>query len=99
MGELMGLFLSMLMLIFAVGTFLAGVFTAYFGTGRSRAVGALLVLIGIIVGYLYIDFTWLHYIGAFFTSRMFSVGIISIVGGLVGALISLGIFLAAIMKA
>ena len=87
------------MLIFAVGTFLAGVFTAYFGTGRSRAVGALLVLNGIIVRYLYVDFTWLHYIGAFFTSRMFSVGIISIVGGLVGALISLGIFLAAIMKA
>lgn len=99
MGLLLGLFLSMLMLILAIGTFIAGVFTAYFGTGRSRAVGAILALIGIIVGYLYIDFTWLHYLGSYFVPSMFSTGIISIVGGLVGALISLGIFLAAIMKA
>ncbi len=99
MGGLTGLFLNMLMLLFAIGTFVAGVFTAYFGAGRSRAIGALLIVIGIIVGYLYVDFTWLHYVGAFFTPGIFSSGIVSVLGGLVGALIALGIFLAAIMKA
>ena len=48
-------FLSMLMLVFAIASIIAGIFTAYFGSGKSRAVGAILVIIGLIV---FIIFLW-----------------------------------------
>ena len=49
-------FLSMLMLVFAVASIIAGVFTAYFGSGKSRAVGAILIVIGLVVGVLFLWF-------------------------------------------
>ena len=94
------LFLSMLLLIFAIGTILAGLFTIYFGTGKSRAIGSILFIIGIIVAIIFYNYT---------TGDIWSVnawkwdtikaGIASIIGGLIGGLIALGVFLAGIMKA
>jgi hypothetical protein len=37
------------MLVFALASIVAGIFTAYFGSGKSRAVGAILIIIGLIV--------------------------------------------------
>ena len=42
------LFVSMLMLVFAIGAIIAGLFTAYFGSGKSRAIGGVLLIIGLI---------------------------------------------------
>jgi len=42
-------FLSMMTLVFAFASIIAGIFTAYFGSGKSRAVGGILVVIGILV--------------------------------------------------
>ena len=97
--DLWGMFLSMLMLVFSIATFIAGIFTAYFGSGKSRAIGGILIIIGLIVGYLFVDFTWLYYIGSYFVPSLVYGGIAAIIGGLIGGLIALGIFLAAIMKA
>lgn len=97
--DLWGMFFSMLMLVFAIATFLAGIFTAYFGSGKSRAIGGVLIILGLIVGYLFADFTWLHYLGSYFSSSIVYGGVAAIVGGIIGGLIALGIFLAAIMKA
>jgi hypothetical protein len=35
-------FVTILLLLFALFLFLAGIFTAYFGSGKSRAIGVLL---------------------------------------------------------
>jgi len=94
--------LSMLMLVFAVASIIAGIFTAYFGSGKSRAVGAILIVIGLVVGVL---FLWFAGILSFMGTAPFSFGgvvfngVLAVIGAIIGALIALGIFLLAIMKA
>ena len=98
-------FLGMLLLVFAIASVIAGIFTAYFGSGRSKAIGIVLILIGLIVG---IIFLW----GAGLLSAVLGVppaiidlantvtnGVASVIGAIIGALLALGIFLVAIMKA
>lgn len=102
MGMLLESFLSMLMLVFAIASIIAGFFTAYFGSGKSRAVGAILIIIGLIVFVLFLWFAGiLTFMGAAPMSFVGVVtgGIVAVVGAIVGALIALGIFLLAIMKA
>ena len=97
-------FMSMLMLVFAVASIVAGIFTAYFGSGKSRAVGAILIIIGLIV---FVLFLWgaglltsfmgappeiMNFVG------VIANGIVAVIGAVIGALIALGIFLLAIMK-
>jgi len=97
-------FLSMLMLVFAVASIIAGIFTAYFGSGKSRAVGAILIIIGLIVFFL---FSWFAGLLSFMGPAPMSWagkgvilnGVVAVIGAVVGALIALGIFLLAIMKA
>jgi len=95
-------FLSMLMLVFAVASIIAGIFTAYFGSGKSRAVGAILIIIGLIVGVL---FLWFAGVLSFMGAAPYSFagyvvnGVVAVIGAIIGALIALGIFLLAIMKA
>lgn len=96
-------FLSMLTLVFAVASIIAGGFTAYFGSGKSRLVGGILIVIGIIAALI---FAWgAGLIGSVSEGSLLNFkgtilqGIVAIVGALVGAGIALGIFLLAIMKA
>jgi len=98
-------FLGMLMLVFAISSIIAGIFTAYFGSGKSRAVGGILMVIGLVIGIL---FLWGAGILASFMGTPTGVmniigsvtnGIVAVIGAIVGALIALGIFLLAIMKA
>ena len=104
MVNMISQFLSMLTLVFAIASIVAGIFTAYFGSGKSRAVGAILIIIGLFVGVI---FLWganlLSFMGAPVELLNFSGtivnGIIAVIGAVVGALIALGIFLLAIMKA
>ena len=104
MAGLVAYFLSMLTLVFAIASIIAGIFTAYFGSGKSRAVGAVLVIIGLLV---FIIFLWGAELLSFmpaaptilnFTGTILN-GIVAVIGAVVGALIALGIFLLAIMKA
>lgn len=96
-------FLSMLLLVFAVASIIAGIFTAYFGSGKSRIVGVILILIGLIVGIIFLWGAGLltSIIGPPPMSFVGSVtnGVVAVIGAVVGALIALGIFLLAIMKA
>jgi hypothetical protein len=98
-------FLSMMTLVFAIASIIAGIFTAYFGSGKSRIVGAILIIIGLLVGVI---FLWganvLSFMGTppieilQFTGTVIN-GVVAVIGAIVGALIALGIFLLAIMKA
>ncbi|DAC72763.1 MAG TPA: hypothetical protein DSN98_03400 [Thermoplasmata archaeon] len=104
MEGLVQYFLSMMTLVFAIASVIAGIFTAYFGSGKSRAVGAILIIIGLLVGVI---FLWganlIGFLGTPMDILNFSGtivnGIIAVIGAVVGALIALGIFLLAIMKA
>jgi len=95
--------LSMFMLVFSVASVLAGIFTAYFGSGKSRAVGSILIIIGLVVGLLFLWFVGvLPFLGdpAFIDLAGTTLyGISSVVGAILGAIIALGLFLLAIMKA
>ena len=94
------LFVSMLLLVFAIGMLIAGIFTAYFGSGKSRAIGGVLFIIGIIIAIVFYNYS---------TGDLWGVeewgwetvknGISAVIGAIIGALIALGVFLAGIMKA
>jgi hypothetical protein len=95
-------FIGMLMLVFSLASIIAGIFTAYFGSGKSRAVGGILIIIGLIVGFIFLWGTGLFFgnpSGILDISGTVLNGILAVLGAIIGALIALGIFLLAIMKA
>jgi len=94
-------FLTILLLVFGLFLILAGIFTAYFGSGKSRTIGVVLLVAGIVVGiatgYLY------HASNVGSSSGTYLLGLIEesllvIVAAAIGALAAVGIFLVAIMK-
>ena len=103
MDHLVQYFLGMMTLVFAVASVIAGIFTAYFGSGKSRAVGAILIIIGLIVGVIFlwgVSIIPLGTVPEFLNFGSYAInGLVAVIGAVVGALIALGIFLLAIMKA
>lgn len=104
--DLVNQFLSMMTLVFAIASIIAGIFTAYFGSGKSRAVGGILIVIGLLVFIIFLyGANLLTSIikgspeGILNFQNTIVQGVVAIVGALVGAGIALGIFLLAIMKA
>ena len=95
-------FLSMLALGFAIASAIAGLFTAYFGSGKSKAVGAILMILGLFVFILFLWGAGVLKLGAVpdlmdFAGVVIN-GIVAVAGALLGALIALGIFLLTILK-
>jgi hypothetical protein len=93
-------FVAVLLLVFGLFLILAGVFTAYFGSGKSRTIGVALLVTGLVVGLL---------VGYFYHTGTFGGGsgnlgsliwesFLVIVAAVIGALVAIGIFLVAIMK-
>lgn len=91
-------FMSVLVLTFGLFMVLAGAFTAYFGSGKSRIIGVVLLVVGIVVGLVWIA------IAAFGTTVDVKVAdvvwdaFLNIIAAVIGALIAIGVFLVAIMK-
>ena len=91
-------FLTVLLLTFSLFMLLAGVFTAYFGSGKSRIIGVVLLVVGLIVGLV-----WGYLAGftdqiAVDLSDVIWSAFVNILAALIGALIAVGVFLLAIMK-
>ncbi|HEX7392372.1 MAG TPA: hypothetical protein VF374_05400 [Thermoplasmata archaeon] len=92
-------FLTVLILVFALFMLLAGIFTAYFGSGKSRMIGVALLVIGLVVGILWV-------VMALDSVAVIDVDLSGVVwdaflyilSGLLGALAAIGVFLVAIMK-
>lgn len=88
-------FATVLLLIFGLFLILAGLFTAYFGSGKSRTIGVVLLVVGIVVGLA---------IGFWYSSSVHGLGrlvweaFLVILAGAIGALAAVAIFLVAIMK-
>jgi len=93
-------FVAVLLLVFALFLILAGIFTAYLGSGKSRTIGVALLVVGLVVGIL---IAYLFHMGDFGAKTGQLGGLIwqsflVIVAAVIGALIAVGIFLVAIMK-
>lgn len=94
-------FLTVAILAFALVMLLAGIFTAYFGTGKSRTVGFILLIVGLVVGLLWIylagmsDIEALNVVG--FKSVVFQ-AILDFLAIMIGAIVAVAIFLVAVMK-
>lgn len=92
-------FLTILLMVFALVMVLAGIFTAYFGSGKSRTIGIVLLVIGLVVGILW---TYLAGMTDMIHIQLGSViwnAFLYILAALIGILAAVGIFLLAIMKA
>jgi len=93
-------FLTILLLVFALFLILAGIFTAYFGSGKSRTIGVLLLVGGLVVGVLV---GWLYHAGTLGGANgqlgaLIFEAFLVMVAAVIGALVAIGIFLVAIMK-
>ena len=94
-------FLTVVVFVFALVMLLAGVFTAYFGSGKSRVVGVALLAVGLIVGLV-----WAYLVGYSDIARFADVAAwdavyeaaVNIIAAAIGALVAVGIFLVAVMK-
>ena len=90
-------FVTVLLLTFALFLVITGAFTAYFGSGKSRKIGAGLLVGGLVVGIL-----WGYYAGpmagdvSLGTIVLQSIGVI--LAAVIGAAAAIGLFLLAIMK-
>ena len=90
-------FLGVMLLIFGLAMIVLGGLTAYFGSGKSRKVGIVLAIIGIIVGLGWAIFRWNVHPGEIM-GEVIIPGLFYIGAAIIGALIALGVFIAAIMK-
>jgi hypothetical protein len=94
-------FLEILLLVFSLFMILAGLFTAYFGSGKSRTIGVGLLVAGLVIG---IVSGYLYHLGTLSpgTSHDLSLlvwqSFLVIIAAVIGALVAVGIFLVAIMK-
>lgn len=93
-------FVTVLLLVFGLFLLIAGAFTAYFGSGKSRKIGAgLLVgglLIGLIWGFLVSRFGPLDDLVALGDLIIQTIGVL--LAAVIGAAAAVGLFLVAIMK-
>lgn len=92
-------FLTVLILVFGLFMLLAGIFTAYFGSGKSRMIGVALLVIGLVVGILWavmaldsVDMIDVDLSDVIWNAFLY------ILAGVLGALAAIGVFLVAIMK-
>lgn len=101
MAELLEVFGAILIFAFGLFTLLAGLFTAYFGAGKSRAIGFTLTVLGILGLVAFGSLTWdvVSLIQPIFAPADVVVGLVGVLGAAVGAVIALIVFLVSIMKA
>ena len=96
-------FATIFMLTFALFMVIAGVFTTYFGSGKSRKIGAGLMVGGLILGVLWIIIsTWfmgepMLPLGQEFKDLIWQ-SLSVVAAAALGALAAIGIFLLSIMK-
>ena len=94
-------FLTIVVFVFALAMVVAGVFTAYFGSGKSRTVGLVLLLVGLVVGIVWAYLVGWSDIALFSDVAAWDVvyaAALNLIAALIGAAAAVGIFLVAVMK-
>lgn len=85
---------------FATFTLLLGALAAYFGAGKSRVIGVILMVTAILAGFVFAMFTWEFVPGVhvIWEAQVVLQAIVAVLAATVGGIASLVVFLAAIMK-
>jgi len=94
-------FVTILILSFALFLLITGAFTAYFGSGKSRKIGVGLLIGGIIIGIIWVLIRYMGYIGpegGGWMSTIIIQSIVTVLAVAIGAGLAIGLFLLAIMK-
>ena len=99
-------FATIFMLTFALFLVVVGVFTTYFGSGKSRKIGAGLMIGGLGLGIMWVlmtttlmlDDPMISLGDGMWLTRLITQSIMIIVAASLGALAAIGIFLLSIMK-
>ncbi len=90
------LFLDIILFLLALTFIVLGALTAYFGSGKSRAAGIGLLVIGIVIPVALYFLLWKS--ADYFMDKVFMPGLMYIGGGLIGVVIGFLVFLGIIMK-
>ena len=99
-----GEFLTILIFSFALFLLITGAFTAYFGSGKSRKIGAGLLVGGLVIGFLWALLEWQYKsaLGDFLAvddlGNLIVGSILVLIAALIGAGLAIGLFLLTIMK-
>jgi hypothetical protein len=103
--DLINIFLFVLIMSFGIFSLLAGIFTSYFGAGKSRAIGGFLLVIGIVIILIWVYFGVMQdypddtILGIVHWEAAKTLeAFLTVLGAIIGALIAIGVFLLAIMK-
>jgi hypothetical protein len=100
MADMWWIFLTIFLLVLGLGLLIAGIFTVYFGSGKSRGIGAGLLVGGIVV---WIIVALCYHQDILVPEQLWLWAIIKdalvyLISGILGALAAIGLFLLAIMK-
>ncbi len=90
-------FLTVLLMTLGLFLVLAGVFTAYFGSGKSRTIGVVLLIVGLLVAIIWVLLDNQGIIHVNIADTIWT-AFVNILAAIIGALIAIGAFLLAIMK-
>ena len=99
--DVMWTFILIFLMIFGLGLLVAGIFTVYFGSGKSRGIGAGLLVGGIVLALLVF---LMDYMNILMPSNMYIwkdiifPGLVFLGAAIIGGLAAVGMFLLAIMK-
>jgi hypothetical protein len=94
-------FVSLIVVAFGIVMLLAGVLAAAFGTGKARAYGGVMAVVGIALVGLWIWLCGYSDIEILRNVNLWDVfidGVINLLGILIGALVAVGIFLVVVLK-
>ena len=94
-------FLTLVVFAFALVMLVAGIFSAYFGSGKSRGARAAMAIIGLVLGIVWAYLVADSGISPFTEVNAWAVvynAIIDLIGIVIGALIAVGIFLVVVLK-
>ncbi len=101
MDDALYIFLLVFMMIFGLGLLIAGIFTVYFGSGKSRGIGAGLLVGGIVLALLVFLMDYMNMVipaDMFLWESVIFPGLIFLGAAVIGGLAAIGMFLLAIMK-
>ncbi len=94
-------FLTLVVITFALVMLVAGIFSAYFGSGKSRGAGVVMAVVGLVLGIVWVYLTAYSDIAVFADVPLWDIiynAIVDLLGILIGALVAVGIFLVVVLK-
>ncbi len=93
-------FLSTLLLSFGFSLFIAGLFAAKFGQGKSRSVGFVLSLLALLIVGLFVALTWQAVPGItpIFDPDVIAQSLIAVLAATIGSIVALVAFVMSMMR-